>query len=92
MPATTAFGDEVAIDHGDTFLVTGRDGQVRSGRHGLYHRDVRYLSGYSFTLNGLDPVLLVASNADFHRSAAASLVLHVVFGAILGGVYVPRLG
>jgi glycogen debranching enzyme len=59
---------EIVISHGDTFLVTERAGQVRSGRAGLYHRDVRYLDRYHFTLNGADPVLLTATNTDFHRS------------------------
>jgi glycogen debranching enzyme len=59
---------ELVINHGDTFLVTERGGQARGGRSGLYHRDVRYLDRYHFTLNGADPVLLCATNTDFHRS------------------------
>ena len=63
-----AYAGELIISHGDTFLVTERSGQVRSGRTGLYHRDVRYLDRYHITLNGADPVLLTATRTDFHRS------------------------
>ncbi len=59
---------ELTISHGDTFLVTERGGQARGGRSGLYHRDVRYLDQYQVTLSGSDPVLLCATNTDFHRS------------------------
>jgi glycogen debranching enzyme len=70
MPPVTTFIQELSINHGDTFLVTARDGQARVGRHGLYHRDIRYLARYHFTLNGAEPVLLTATNVDFHRSRA----------------------
>ena len=63
-----AYQSEIVISHGDTFLVTERSGQVRRGRSGLYHRDVRYLDTYHVTLNGADLVLLTAANTDFHRS------------------------
>src|SRR2546428_9777693 len=62
------YQSEMVISHGDTFLVTERAGQVRAGRTGLYHRDVRYLDRYHVTLNGADPVLLTATRTDFHRS------------------------
>ena len=65
VPPTAA---ELVISHGDTFFVTERGGQARGGRSGLYHRDVRYLDRYHFTLNGADPVLLCATSTDFHRS------------------------
>lgn len=68
MPPFTTFSQEISINHGDTFLVTARDGQTRDGRHGLYHRDVRYLASYRFTLNGAEPLLLASTNVDFHRS------------------------
>lgn len=68
MQTLTTFGQELTINHGDTFLVTDRDGQIRRGRHGLYHRDVRYLGGYRFTLNGAEPTLLTSTNVDFHTS------------------------
>ena len=68
MPLPNYAHDELVVSHGDTFLVTERAGQVRTGRAGLYHRDTRYLDRYHFTLNGADPVLLSATNTDFHRS------------------------
>lgn len=67
-PVTTFTHHELTINHGDTFLVTARNGQVAQGRQGLYHRDVRYLSRYRFTLNGTEPILLTAMNSDFQRS------------------------
>jgi glycogen debranching enzyme len=66
--AAPAYASELIISHGDTFLVTERSGQVRTGRTGLYHRDTRYLDRYHVTLNGADPVLLTATRTDFHRS------------------------
>jgi glycogen debranching enzyme len=68
MPRPLTLHPELTINHTETFLVTARDGQVRERRHGLYHRDVRYLSRYTFALNGAEPLLISASAIDFHLS------------------------
>lgn len=86
MAFPVAIHPELTINHTETFLVTGRDGQADGGRHGLYHRDVRYLARYRFLLNGVEPVLVSAATVDFHMSR--SFFTNPILGAFR--TLVPR--
>ncbi len=54
---------QLVLKEDDTFVTTNSQGDIPSGQSlGLYHNDTRYLSVYTMTIEGKEPVLLSASN------------------------------
>jgi glycogen debranching enzyme len=56
--------DSLVIRERSVFLLTDSDGNVPAGNEqglGIYHADTRHLSTYSFSLNGVEPVLLLST-------------------------------
>jgi glycogen debranching enzyme len=64
---------KLVLKEGDCFLFTNLEGDIpvnnRAG-FGLYHRDTRFLSTYTFTIEGNKPVLL-------HSTAERNYVGHI---------------
>lgn len=55
------------LKHGDTFGLFDHNGDALAGQgspEGLYHRDTRYLSFFSLTINGERPILLSSTPRD----------------------------
>ena len=56
--------DALVIRERSIFLLTDPDGNVPAGNlqgFGVYHADTRHLSTYTFSLNGVEPVLLLST-------------------------------
>ncbi len=57
-------GDALVIRERSTFLLTDASGNVSAGNRqgfGVYHADTRHLSTFRFTLNGIEPVVLLST-------------------------------
>lgn len=57
----------LVLKHGSHFLVMDEAGMMPGGTnfgYGLYVDDTRYLSGWSWTINGAEPTLLAASTEE----------------------------
>jgi glycogen debranching enzyme len=57
-------GDALVIRERSTFLLTDAAGNINQGNRqgfGVYHADTRHLSTYSFSLNGVEPVVLLST-------------------------------
>ena len=52
---------DIVLKENYTFLVADEAGQVRGGEHGLYNRDTRFLSRYSWSLGDNTQTLLIHS-------------------------------
>ncbi len=62
--AVQDIGDSLVIREGGVFLLTDGDGQVARGNrngHGLYYRDMRYVSGYELTFANTRPIVLLST-------------------------------
>ena len=56
---------DVVLKENYTFLVADAAGQVEGGEHGLYDRDTRFLSRYSWSLGeGVEPLLMHTPRPD----------------------------
>jgi len=56
--------DALLIREGGLFLLTDPDGNIPLNNlsgFGLYHNDMRYLSGWQLTLIGVDPIVLLST-------------------------------
>lgn len=75
--------DAIGAKDGELFFLAKPDGQVPLGGHhgyGVYLRDTRYLSGYSFTVEG-EAVHVLAANGGSGGAAA----FEATTGALRGG-------
>ncbi len=72
----------VTILEGNNFLVADGDGNVGAGSEGLYFNDVRYLSRWRLTVDGLPPKLL-STGSGRHATATVfgQLASHTGRGA-----------
>src|SRR3954449_8713504 len=64
------------LKHGDTFTVFDHNGDALSGPgspEGLFHRDTRYLSHLSLTINGKRPMLLSSTLRDDNAALTCDL-------------------
>lgn len=59
--------DTVAINRGRTVLVTGPDGMVAGGRHGLFVHQTRMLSRLRYRISGVEPFPVALSPVEQHR-------------------------
>jgi glycogen debranching enzyme len=69
--AVQDLGESLVIREGDIFLLTDGDGQIARGNrngHGLYHNDMRYLSGYDLTFSTARPITLLSTAELGHSS------------------------
>lgn len=72
------------LKHDDTFAVFDHIGDALSGPgspEGIYHRDTRYLSHLSLTLDGLRPILLSSTLRDDNGTLTCDLTNPDVFDA-----------
>jgi glycogen debranching enzyme len=95
-------GGNISLKENYTFLVTGRDGAVRGGEHGLYDRDTRFLSKYAWEfppefepllVHSPRPDLLVSRHAAFENFAQTVGIrreLAIRAGALLDTVTVEN--
>ncbi|MFN0090398.1 MAG: glycogen debranching N-terminal domain-containing protein, partial [Acidimicrobiales bacterium] len=68
--------DVVSILDGATFVISDRRGDIDAtpaSPHGLFHADMRYLSRFRLTVNGVSPVVLSIDDAS-HDAAQFFLV------------------
>jgi glycogen debranching enzyme len=66
----------LTLKHGDTFAVFDRNGDAVSGPgspEGVFHRDTRYLSHLSLTINGKRPMLLSSTLRDDNATLTCDL-------------------
>ncbi|AHF88169.1 amylo-alpha-1,6-glucosidase (plasmid) [Rhizobium leguminosarum bv. trifolii WSM1689] len=78
IPATASLQERRprTLKHGDTFAVFDHNGDALSGPgspEGLFHRDTRYLSHLSLTINGKRPILLSSSLRDDNATLTCDL-------------------
>lgn len=59
--------DTVAIHRGRPVLVTGPDGMVAGGRHGLFVHQTRMLSRLRYRISGVEPFPVALSPVEQHR-------------------------
>ncbi|MBB3303470.1 glycogen debranching enzyme [Rhizobium sp. BK109] len=78
IPATSSLQERrpLTLKHGDTFAVFDHNGDAVSGPdspEGLFHRDTRYLSHLSLTINGKPPMLLSSILRDDNATLTCDL-------------------
>lgn len=55
----------ITVVEGESFMISDAVGDVRPGaHHGFYHRDTRFLSGFSLEVDGRPPDLLSGARVD----------------------------
>ncbi len=91
--ATSTLADDRTrvLKHGDTFAVFDRYGdmeQIGTGKHGIFHRETRYLSRLTLKLGTERPLLLSSTVKEDNAFLAVDLSNLDIYGE--GQVKVPR--
>lgn len=74
---------QLTIHNGGMMLVTGRDGWIHGGDHGLFAHDTKYLTGYTGLLNGFAPTFVTAEEITYNSAILTYTNRKLRAGAIM---------